>query len=554
LPKELETGMTTIRETTDAPSDTSTPYAMSAGDQFFGTMSQNATDWIEVTLVAGRTYSFGAVGMGAAGSGVSDPLLKLHSANGTVLTQNDDGGPGLSSHITYQATVSGTFYIEAKSLAGSVDGAYGVTVSRGDLPSYGVEMGAAVLYRPGSSWAATPDTPVVLTWGVRASGPATDASGNVAPFHVLTAAQIATAQAALGNFSDVATVTFQQVSPGGTTNNATILIGAYTSTTDGAGAYASFPGSTAASDGAGDLWINTDSVSGTSLPVGSYDYYVFMHELGHAMGLAHPGDYNAAPGVTITYANAAQFVQDSQQYSVMSYFDATATERDMPNSYADTLMMYDIYAVQQMYGVNHAARAGNDTYGFNATLGGAYDFVVNPDPLMCIWDGAGIDTLDLSGFFGKQVIDLNDGAFSDVGGYKGNLSIAVGAVIENAVGGRGGDILYGNEVANTLRGGNGLDLLAGAGGNDRLTGGRGADGFVFGSGDGHDRVADFTTVDDVIRLSADLWGGAVLTAAQVVAQFAVIRHGDVVLDFGADGLTLLHVTTTVGLAGDIVIS
>ena len=543
--------MTAITETTDAPSGTSTTYEMAAGDVFYGFASQNATDWVAVTLVAGQTYSFGAVGLGPVGSGVTDPWLRLHAANGSTLATNDDGGPGYGADLSFTAATSGTYYIEVKSLAGGVNGEYGLTVTEGDMVSYGADLGAGVLYRDGTSWAATPFAPVALSWGVRQSGPAQDASGNAAPFSQLTLAQIDATKAALGNFAEVGNITFNQVTPGGVTNSATILVGAYTSANDGAGAYAYFPGSTGSASDDGDLWINNDAVSTTSVPIGSYDYFVFLHELGHAMGLSHPGDYNAAPGVTITYNNSAQFIEDSQQFTVMSYFAATDTEADCPTTYNDTLMLYDIYAVQMMYGVNNATRAGNDTYGFNSTLTGAYDFTVNDDPLLCIWDGAGRDTLDVSGFGGRQVVDLTGGALSNVGGFKGNLSIAFGATIENAVGGRGADEIYGNEVANVLKGGRGGDYIWGAAGNDRMTGNSGADQFAFYIGDGRDKVTDFTAGQDALWIWADLWGGAVKTAAEVVAEFAVVRNGVVVFDFGAEELTLQGVTSTAGLAATI---
>ena len=546
--------MTTIIETTDAASSTATLYAMLAGDVFIGNLSQGATDWIAVTLVAGHTYSFGSVGLGAAGSGVTDPWLRLHAANGNALVQNDDGGPGLCADMSFTATASGTYYIEVKSLSGAIDGEYGLVVTQGNRPSYDAELGAAVIYREGITWAATPGTAVALTWGVRQAGPALDASGNPAPFSQLSAAQIAATEAALANFAEVGNLSFTRVNPGGTTNNATLLVGGYASNSDGSGAYAQFPGSTAGSSPDGDVWINNHWVSMTSLPVGSYDYFVFLHELGHAMGLDHPGDYNAAPGETITYNNAAQFVEDSQQFSVMSYFNAIDTEADSPTTYSDTLMLYDIYAIQEMYGVNLTTRSGNDTYGFHATLGGAYDFTVNNDPLLCIWDGAGIDTLDLSGFGGRQIIDLNDGAFSNVGGFTGNLSIAVGAAIENAVGGRGSDKIYGNELANWLRGGKGFDILVGAGGNDRMTGNAGADRFIFAGSYGRDRITDFSTTNDLLSLSSDLWGGGVMTASEVLASFAEIRNGSVVLDFGTDELTLKGVSATTGLADNILIA
>lgn len=548
--------MTTIFEDVDAVSNTTTAYAMAAGDEFYGINLQGASDWVAVTLQAGTTYSFGAVGIGAADSGVTDPLIKLYGANASLLVANDDGGPGNTAKLTYTATTSGTFYVEVKALTSHGDGIYGLAMTEGDLPSYSVEMGAGILYRDGSSWAATPETAVSLTWGVRASGPAKDASGHATAFQGLTLAQIGATKAALANYADVANLDFTQVNPGGTTNNATILVGAYTSTTDGAGAYAIFPGGTGANNTSGDLWLNNDSVSQTKVKMGTYDYWVFLHELGHAMGLSHPGDYNAAPGVTITYQNSAQFVQDSNQFTVMSYFDATDTEAKAPGSYADTLLIYDIYAVQKMYGVNHGTRAGNDTYGFHSKLSGAYDFSVNTDPLLCIWDGAGRDTLNLSGFRAKQMIDLNAGAFSDVGGFKGNLSIAVGCRIENAVGGGGNDTVYGNGAGNLLKGGKGQDILVGGTGVDKLTGGTGADGFIFLAGDGRDTVTDFSKAVDVLSLGHDLWGGTALTASQVVSNFASanVQDGSVVFDFGSDELTLQHVSSLAGLADRIVIS
>jgi serralysin len=547
--------MARIVETTDAPETVATSYLMQVGDEFYGKASKGAADWVAVHLEAGHTYTFGAVGIGALNTGVTNTKLFLHDSAGAAISGafDDNGGPGRSSSLTFTAAASGTYFVEVKSLAGAFQGDYGLALTEGNRVSFGVDMGAAELYRLGLSWAATPQTATTVTWGFRYSGPATDASGDAAPFHQLTLAQQHATEYALANFADVANITFQQVHPGGFTNQATILVGAYTSTSDGAGAYAMYPGSTLAGSSAGDLWINTDSVNGGKIAMGSYSQFVFLHELGHAMGLAHPGDYNAAPGVTITYDNSAQFAEDSAQYTVMSYFDAIDTEAGAPKHYADTLMMYDIYALQQLYGVNTATHAGNDTYGFRATVGGAYDFATNKTPLLCIWDGAGKDTLNLSGFTQAQRIDLNAGHFSDVGGYKGNVSIALGCSIENAVGGSGSDVITGNAGINRLFGRGGDDTLIGGAGADRLTGDGGADTFVFSAGSGKDIVTDFDSVLDVLSLAASLWGGGVKTAADVVHDFARMVNNHVVLDFGADEISLVNLHSTTGLAGHILI-
>ena len=76
----------------------------------------------------------------------------------------------------------------------------------------------------------------------------------------------------------------------------------------------------------------------------------------------HPGDYNAGPGVNITYGAHAQFIQDTHQYTVMSYFDKSNTTASY-NSYPDTLMLFDIYSLHQLYGANMTTRAGDTVYG-----------------------------------------------------------------------------------------------------------------------------------------------------------------------------------------------
>ena len=129
--------------------------------------------------------------------------------------------------------------------------------------------------------------------------------------------------------------------------------------------------------------------------------------------------------------------------------------------------MFDILAAQNLYGANYATRATNTIYGFNSTAGSAYLFSGSTaSSAFCIWDGAGTDTIDVSGFAQNQLINLCAGAFSDVGGLTGNVSIAIGCLIENAIGGSGDDVIFCNSVDNTVTGGLGNDMLFGGAGND----------------------------------------------------------------------------------------
>ena len=217
-----------------------------------------------------------------------------------------------------------------------------------------------------------------------------------------------------------------------------------------------------------------------------------MHEIGHAIGLDHPGAYN---GGNPTYAVDAGYIEDSRQYTIMSYFDASNTGAFHGFSYASTPLLHDIAAAQLLYGANLGTRVGNTVYGFNSNaemqqfhITSSLEWVV-----FAIWDAGGIDTLDFSGFTAAGAINLHAGTFSSVGGLKGNVAIAAGAAIENAIGGSGNDKLAGNSVGNKLIGNGGVDNISGGAGNDVLGGGAGRD--TMSGGLGADRF-DFNAITE----------------------------------------------------------
>jgi Ca2+-binding RTX toxin-like protein len=160
-------------------------------------------------------------------------------------------------------------------------------------------------------------------------------------------------------------------------------------------------------------------------------------------------------------------------------------------------MLDDVAAIQAMYGADPNTRLGNTVYGFNSSFGttgpeSVYNFSVNTHPILTIYDAGGIDTLDVSGFTQNQVIDLQPGHYSSIGGLQQNVAMAYNegnpgfnpnAVIENAVGGSGSDTIYGNDANNVLNGGAGNDTLIGGLGNDTLYGGSGEDTMDGGAGD-----------------------------------------------------------------------
>ncbi len=226
-----------------------------------------------------------------------------------------------------------------------------------------------------------------------------------------------------------------------------------------------------------DIWItsNTDYTEDDD-----FGMSLILHEIGHALGLSHPSNYSG----TISYANSAEYFQDSLQYTVMSYFSETNTGANFLGQDATNLMLHDIAALQRLYGENTTIRTGDTVYGFNSNTGNASWELsdTNDSIIAAVWDAGGIDTLDVSGFSFDADIDLREEAFSSFGGMTWNFSIARGTVIENAIGGTGDDSLLGNDAANALNGLAGTDILNGAAGDDALTGGLGNDTLIGGAG------------------------------------------------------------------------
>lgn len=119
----------------------------------------------------------------------------------------------------------------------------------------------------------------------------------------------------------------------------------------------------------------------------------------------------------------------------------------------------------------------------------------------------------------------------------------------------GNDYLIGGLGNDTLLGGNGADRIEGGAENDILSGSAGGDSFIFGNNFGRDTVTDFSqSAGDRLRFDDLIWGGAVLSAQQVVSQFAHVVAGTVVFEFSANEvITLTGVTSTANLADALTI-
>ena len=376
----------------------------------------------------------------------------------------------------------------------------------------------------------------------------------------LSVAQMTAAISAMQSWANVANITFTEVVESG--DEVGDIRFAFSSAVEDAWGWSYLPSN---NPEAGDIWINPNLTNPDNydFSAGGYGYSSLIHELGHSLGLKHPGNYGSGDEEPFL-----SYSKDNQQYSVMSYHSAFDNRMYEDTSYgiryawydgetgkyvlpeAQTPMVYDILAIQYLYGANMNYENGDSLYSFDE----------DTDPfLMTIWDGGGSDTISVEGSVNSSTIDLNEGAYSNIQtsrfrgydvishSYKDglkNLGIAYGARIENAIGGENSDTIYGNYLANildgqgdddimnggdgddviyggdgydrlygdqgndTIVGGSGNDTIYGKVGNDTLTGGSGSDTFVFDTSlDSYDTIEDFEN-GDKIKLDINIFSKA----------------------------------------------
>ncbi len=454
-----------------------------------GSIGEFDRDFFSITLAEGELLM-----LDVDGTNGLDSHVRVYNSAGTEVGDNDDMvsfdpgstppfGHNTDSFIRFRAPTAGTYYFSIESFQDQPDpteGDYQLHVSVGPPATMAQIISEDVdALVSGAQWPTTSLTYAFPT--LPSQYPAdideTDSpSDNFEPFN---ATQQAAVIQQLQMISRVSALTFQLAANPSTANLR------YAMSDQAEVAYAYYPGP--AGGLAGTAWFNNSGMDFDNPVRGNYAWMGILHETGHALGLKHGHEFPAI-----------SFNRDSLEYTVMTYRSypsdpITGGYSNETWGYPQSLMMYDIAALQRIYGANFNFNFSDTIYSWSQTTGElSVNFSGQGAPggnriFMTIWDGGGTDTYDFQSYTVAVTIDLRPGEWStaspgqladlgDLNFARGNIANALlfnddpRSLIENARGGMGGDTLIANQAANNLMGWQGADTYKWMASTDAGTG------------------------------------------------------------------------------------
>lgn len=442
---------------------------------------------LSVDLQANRKYSFSFFFQ------TNGPTVTLTDAKGKVTAVTMSKGFSVAKSGTYTLTFAAGY-----SLKNSANFDNLAINAKSLLPTSTGDKNVDALLMGGTDewWHPYNAAPTIGTEKVSASALGLDANSSATAltysflssqpggqtmtgFQAMTTAQKDAVRAAFAYYAKLINVTFTEVAGDGTGN-----INFGTNTQASSAGYANLPDSSGAKDKVYLYLANNQTTNGDAgMAEGGYGWMTTLHEIGHTLGLKHPGNYNAGGGGTPgPYLSAAL---DNRQTTIMSYHDNDVSR----GVNATTPMLYDVAALQYLYGANQSASTASS---------GAFTFTSGSNYLKTLWSTSGSDTIDLSGLTHASNVNLNAGTYS-------SINITAPATTKSYSGNNNVALAFGSTINNVT-----LSSTSGVAESVTLNSAFSTDGF--------DTIASFDASVDTIALKKSFFG--TLTSANIVVGTA----------------------------------